>query len=147
MDVGGRSGDTAVFATVAEQGSLSAAAHALGLTLSAVSRIIAYIGEFSVAEDLQRGELVPLLQAFNPGDRVPVHAVFADGLVVVLARQDESAHRTCGSIRPEPMYGQHYRGYQKIEKINPTETAARSFSRNIAASTTKTLIRNGCRSG
>ena len=30
---------------------------------------IASIGEFSVAEDLQRGDLLPLLQAFNPGDR------------------------------------------------------------------------------
>lgn len=93
MDVGGRSGDMAVFATVAEQGSLSAAALALGLTPSAVSRIIAHIGEFSVAGDLQRGDLVPLLQAFNPGDREPVHAVFVGGLVVVLARQDESGHR------------------------------------------------------
>ena len=93
MDVGGRSGDMAVFATVAEQGSLSAAARALGLTPSAVSRIIARIGEFSVAEELRRGDLVPLLQAFNPGDREPVHAVFVGGLVVVLARQDESGHR------------------------------------------------------
>lgn len=93
MDVGGRSGDMAVFATVAEQGSLSAATRALGLTPSAVSRTIARIGEFSGAEELRRGGLVPLLQAFNPGDREPVHAVFVGGLVVVLARQDESAHR------------------------------------------------------
>lgn len=41
MDIGGRSGDMVVFATVAEEGSLSAAARALGLTPSAVSRIIA----------------------------------------------------------------------------------------------------------
>ena len=41
MDIGGRSGDMVVFATVAEQGSLSAAARALGLTPSAVSRIFA----------------------------------------------------------------------------------------------------------
>ena len=41
MDIGGRSGDMVVFATVAEHGSLSAAARALGLTPSAVSRIIA----------------------------------------------------------------------------------------------------------
>ena len=40
---------------------------------------IARIGEFSVAEDLQRGDLVPLLQAFNPGDREPIHAVFVGG--------------------------------------------------------------------
>ncbi len=65
MDFNGRSGEMVVFATVAEQGSLSAAALALGLTPSAVSRIISRIGEFSVAEDLQRGDLVPLLRAFN----------------------------------------------------------------------------------
>ncbi|PKM00500.1 MAG: LysR family transcriptional regulator, partial [Gammaproteobacteria bacterium HGW-Gammaproteobacteria-6] len=40
---------------------------------------IARIGEFSVAEDLQRGDLVPLLQTFNPGDREPIHAVFVGG--------------------------------------------------------------------
>lgn len=40
---------------------------------------IARIGEFSVAEDLQRGDLVPLLQAFNPDDREPIHAVFVGG--------------------------------------------------------------------
>lgn len=44
MDIGGRSGEMAVFASVAAQGSLSAAARALGLTLSAVSRIVARMG-------------------------------------------------------------------------------------------------------
>ncbi len=43
MDVAGRSGELAVFAAIAEQGSLSAAARALGLTPSAVSRIVARI--------------------------------------------------------------------------------------------------------
>lgn len=32
-----------------------------------------------MTEDLQRGDLVPLLQAFNPGDREPIHAVFVGG--------------------------------------------------------------------
>ena len=41
MDFNGRSGEMFVFATVAQQGSLSAAARVLGLTPSAVSRIIA----------------------------------------------------------------------------------------------------------
>ena len=41
MDFNGRSGEMSVFATVAQEGSLSAAARALGLTPSAVSRIIA----------------------------------------------------------------------------------------------------------
>jgi len=43
MDVAGRSGELAVFAAIAEQGSLSAAARTLGLTPSAVSRIVARI--------------------------------------------------------------------------------------------------------
>ncbi|MFV1943136.1 LysR family transcriptional regulator [Pseudomonas luteola] len=43
MDIAGRSGEMAVFATVAEEGSLSAAARALGLTPSSVSRIVARI--------------------------------------------------------------------------------------------------------
>ncbi|WP_310405232.1 LysR family transcriptional regulator [Pseudomonas koreensis] len=41
MDFSGRSGEMSVFVTVAQEGSLSAAARALGLTPSAVSRIIA----------------------------------------------------------------------------------------------------------
>ncbi|MGC1331869.1 LysR family transcriptional regulator [Pseudomonas sp.] len=41
MDINGRSGEMAVFARVAQEGSLSAAARALGLTPSSVSRIIA----------------------------------------------------------------------------------------------------------
>lgn len=43
MDVAGRSGEMGVFGAVAEHGSLSAAARALGLTPSAVSRIVARI--------------------------------------------------------------------------------------------------------
>jgi DNA-binding transcriptional LysR family regulator len=40
MDINGRSGEMQVFATIASQGSLSAAARQLGLTPSAVSRIV-----------------------------------------------------------------------------------------------------------
>lgn len=40
---------------------------------------IARIGTFTVAEDLKNGRLVPLLEAFNPGDREPIHAVFVGG--------------------------------------------------------------------
>jgi DNA-binding transcriptional LysR family regulator len=53
-----------------------------GDALSQLARLgtgIARIGEFSVAEDLKRGDLVPLLEAFNPGDREPIHAVFVGG--------------------------------------------------------------------
>ena len=41
MDVGGRSGEMEVLVRVAQEGSLSAAARTLGMTPSAVSRIIA----------------------------------------------------------------------------------------------------------
>lgn len=40
---------------------------------------IARIGTFTVADDLKHGRLVPLLEAFNPGDREPIHAVFVGG--------------------------------------------------------------------
>jgi DNA-binding transcriptional LysR family regulator len=40
---------------------------------------IARIGEFSVSEDLQRGDLIALLQDWNPGDQEPIHAVFVGG--------------------------------------------------------------------
>lgn len=53
-----------------------------GEALAQLARVgagIARIGAFSVAEDLQRGDLVPLLDAWNPGDREPIHAVFVGG--------------------------------------------------------------------
>ncbi|KAF1028090.1 MAG: HTH-type transcriptional regulator DmlR [Pseudomonas sp.] len=53
-----------------------------GEALSQLARLgagIARIGVFSVAQDLERGELVPLLEAYNPGDREPIHAVFVGG--------------------------------------------------------------------
>lgn len=37
------------------------------------------VGRFSVANEIAAGRLVPLLEAFNPGDVEPVHAVFAGG--------------------------------------------------------------------
>ncbi|WP_273822516.1 MULTISPECIES: LysR family transcriptional regulator [Pseudomonas] len=40
---------------------------------------IARIGAFSVADELKGGRLVPLLEAYNPGDREPIHAVFVGG--------------------------------------------------------------------
>ncbi|VXC49601.1 DNA-binding transcriptional regulator, LysR family (fragment) [Pseudomonas sp. 9Ag] len=53
-----------------------------GETLAQLAREgagIARIGEFSVAEDLQNGDLVPLLETWNPDDREPIHAVFIGG--------------------------------------------------------------------
>lgn len=40
---------------------------------------IARIGAFSVVEEVRRGELVVLLEEFNPGDVEPIHAVFVGG--------------------------------------------------------------------
>ncbi|MEH6678652.1 LysR substrate-binding domain-containing protein [Phenylobacterium sp.] len=40
---------------------------------------ITRVGNFSVAEDLAAGRLVPLLEAFNPGDVEQIHAVFVGG--------------------------------------------------------------------
>ena len=40
---------------------------------------ITRVGNFSVAEDLAAGRLVPVLEAFNPGDIEQIHAVFIGG--------------------------------------------------------------------
>jgi DNA-binding transcriptional LysR family regulator len=40
---------------------------------------IARVGAFNVVADVASGRLVPLLEAFNPGDREPIHAVFVGG--------------------------------------------------------------------
>ncbi|MDE1528677.1 LysR family transcriptional regulator [Pseudomonas carnis] len=40
---------------------------------------VARIGAFSVVEEVRRGELVVLLEEFNPGDVEPIHAVFVGG--------------------------------------------------------------------
>jgi DNA-binding transcriptional LysR family regulator len=37
------------------------------------------VGNFSVADAIDQGRLVPLLEDFNPGDREPIHAVFVGG--------------------------------------------------------------------
>lgn len=43
---------------------------------------IARVGTFNVTEDIAAGRLVPLLEAFNPGDREPFHALFVGGATV-----------------------------------------------------------------
>lgn len=40
---------------------------------------ITRVGNFHIIEDLAAGRLVPLLEAFNPGDREAIHAVFVGG--------------------------------------------------------------------
>lgn len=53
-----------------------------GEALAQLARLgagIARIGSFTVADELARGELVALLDDYNPGDREPIHAVFVGG--------------------------------------------------------------------
>jgi DNA-binding transcriptional LysR family regulator len=40
---------------------------------------IARVGSFSVAGEIARGELVPILEDYNPGDVELIHAVFVGG--------------------------------------------------------------------
>ncbi len=50
--------------------------------LAAIGVGIARVGAFSVAEEIAAGTLVPLLEAFNPGDVEQIHAVFVGGQAV-----------------------------------------------------------------
>ena len=50
--------------------------------LAALGVGITRVGTFSVARELAAGELVPLLEAFNPGDVEHIHAVFVGGVNV-----------------------------------------------------------------
>lgn len=47
--------------------------------LAAAGVGIARVGAFSVADEIASGRLLPLLEAFNPGDVEQIHAVFAGG--------------------------------------------------------------------
>ncbi|WP_300574837.1 LysR substrate-binding domain-containing protein [Phenylobacterium sp.] len=47
--------------------------------LAAAGVGISRVGEFSVRDDIAAGRLVPLLEAFNPGDVERIHAVFVGG--------------------------------------------------------------------
>jgi DNA-binding transcriptional LysR family regulator len=47
--------------------------------LAAAGVGIARVGSFSVAGELASGQLVPVLEAYNPGDIEQIHAVFAGG--------------------------------------------------------------------
>lgn len=47
--------------------------------LAAAGVGIARVGTFSVAQELANGGLVPILEAFNPGDVEQIHAVFVGG--------------------------------------------------------------------
>ncbi|SIQ29067.1 LysR family transcriptional regulator [Bosea sp. TND4EK4] len=47
--------------------------------LAAIGVGIARVGAFSVAQEIADGRLVPILEAFNPGDVEMIHAVFVGG--------------------------------------------------------------------
>jgi DNA-binding transcriptional LysR family regulator len=47
--------------------------------LAAAGVGVARVGRFSVADDIAAGRLVPLLEAYNPGDVEQIHAVFVGG--------------------------------------------------------------------
>ncbi len=54
-----------------------------GETLTQLARDgvgITRVGAFSAEDDIRDGRLVPLLEAFNPGDREAIHAVFVGGV-------------------------------------------------------------------
>lgn len=42
---------------------------------------IARVGAFSVAQAIAAGRLIPILEAFNPGDVEQIHAVFVGGMI------------------------------------------------------------------
>lgn len=48
--------------------------------LAAIGIGIARVGAFSVTQEIARGQLVPVLEAFNPGDVEQIHAVFVGGV-------------------------------------------------------------------
>lgn len=47
--------------------------------LAAIGIGVARVGAFSVAEEIAEGQLVPILEGFNPGDVEQIHAVFVGG--------------------------------------------------------------------
>lgn len=47
--------------------------------LAAAGVGITRVGNFGIVDDLADGRLVPILEAFNPGDVEPIHAVFVGG--------------------------------------------------------------------
>lgn len=47
--------------------------------LAAIGVGVARVGAFSVAQEIANGTLVPILEAFNPGDIEQIHAVFVGG--------------------------------------------------------------------
>lgn len=72
-----RSDDEALFIKIS--GNIECSSGEALAQLARVGAGIARIGQFTVAEDIERGNLVPLLEAWNPGDMEPISAVFVGG--------------------------------------------------------------------
>ena len=72
-----RSGDEILFIKIS--GNIECSSGEALAQLARVGAGIARIGQFTVAEDIERGNLVPLLEAWNPGDMEPISAVFVGG--------------------------------------------------------------------
>ena len=103
MDFSGRSGEMEIFARVAQEGSLSAAARALNLTPSAVSRIIARteqrLGTRLLLRTTRAITLTPEGEAYLRGAR----RVLADMLEVEEAITDQGVPR--GRLRVSAALG------------------------------------------
>lgn len=65
--------------TLSTRGNIEANNGATLGQLAAAGVGIARVGTFSVADEIASGRLVPLLEAFNPGDVEQIHAVFVGG--------------------------------------------------------------------
>ncbi|VVP93306.1 HTH-type transcriptional regulator DmlR [Pseudomonas fluorescens] len=61
---------------ISPQGNLTASDGEALRQLAVAGAGLARLDEFQVVDDIASGRLVPVLQAFNPGDTDPVHAVF-----------------------------------------------------------------------
>ena len=67
--------------------------------LAAQGMGVARVGTFAVAANIAAGRLVPLLEAFNPGDTEAIHAVFVGGTTLP-ARVRVFVDFLAGQIRP-----------------------------------------------
>jgi DNA-binding transcriptional LysR family regulator len=64
---------------------------------------LARLNAFQVAADIQAGKLVPLLEAFNPGDTDPVHAVFLGQRTLMPARVRALLDYLVANVRLKPI--------------------------------------------
>jgi DNA-binding transcriptional LysR family regulator len=64
---------------------------------------LARLNAFQVAADIQAGRLVPLLEAFNPGDTDPVHAVFLGQRTLMPARVRALLDYLVANVRLKPI--------------------------------------------